>query len=147
LWNYATGELKAGFPSDSGAMMTAFSCDSRFLAAAIEHVARVWEIGSRRELASLSTHANEVVSVAFSPDGRRLVTGGMVGMTLQPALRVWDYAIQRDLISLQSVGEFTGWTEFSPDGNTLLGLSWTGVADIYRAPSWEEIETKEKETP
>jgi hypothetical protein len=52
---------------------------------------------------------------------------------------------QRDLISLQSVGEFTGWAEFSPDGNTLLGLSWTGVADLCRAPSWEEIEAKEKE--
>jgi len=95
-------------------------------------------------VAALSLHANGVISVAFSPDGRRLVTGGKVGMALQPALRVWDYTIQRDLISLQSVGEFTGWTGFSPDGNTLLGLSWSGVADLYRAPSWEEIETEEK---
>jgi len=149
LWDYATGELKAAFPSQSTAIMTAFSADSRFLAATISGGARVWEVDSRRELATLSLHANRVISVAFSPDGQRLVTGCEIGMRLQPALVVWDYTIQRQLISLQSVGEFTGWTQFSPDGNTLLGLSWSGVADLYRAPSWEEIaaEEKEQETP
>jgi WD40 repeat protein/predicted Ser/Thr protein kinase len=145
LWDYATSELKAAFPSDDGAMMAAFSPDSRLFAASISGGARVWEVDSGREVAALSLHANGVISVAFSPDGRRLVTGGKVGMALQPALVVWDYTIHRQLISLQSAGEFTGWTQFSPDGNTLLGLSWSGVADLYRAPSWEEIEAAEKQ--
>jgi WD40 repeat protein len=145
LWDYATGELKAAFPSEAGAIMAAFSTDNRLLAAAISGEARVWEVNSGRELAALSLHANGVISVTFSPDGQRLVTGGEVGMRLQPALVVWDYTIQRQLISLQSDGGFKGWTQFSPDGNTLLGLSWPGVADLYRAPSWEEIEAKEKE--
>jgi WD40 repeat protein len=126
-------------------MITTFSADSRFLAAAISREARVWEVNSGREAAALSLHANAVLSVAFSPDAQRLVTGGEVGTRLQPALVVWDYAIQRQLISLQSVGNWTGWTQFSPDGNTLLGLSWAGVADLYRAPSWEEIEAAEGE--
>jgi WD40 repeat protein len=144
LWDYATGELKAAFPSQAGATMTTFSADSRMLAAAISGGARIWEVNSGREVAALSLHANTVVSVTFSPDGQRLVTGGAVGMRLQPALVVWDYAIQRQLISLQSDGGFKGWTQFSPDGNTLLGLSWSGVADLYRAPSWEEIEAEEE---
>ena len=144
LWDYATGELKAAFLSDKGAFMTAFSPDSRLLAAAVSGGARVWTINPWRGVAAVSTHANPIISVAFSPDGQRLVTGGQVGMGLQPALRVWDYSIERDLISLKSVGEFTGWTGFSPDGNTLLGLSWTGVVDLYRAPSWDEIAAEER---
>lgn len=145
LWDYATGKLKAAFPSQAGAMMTTFSADSRFLAAAISGKARVWEVDSGREMAALSLYANDLISVAFSPDGQRLVTGGRVGMRLQPTLVVWDYTIQRQLISLPSVGDFKGWIQFSPDGNTLLGLSWQGVADFYRAPSWEEIEAEERE--
>jgi WD40 repeat protein len=144
LWEYATGELQAVFPAESGATLTSFSPDSRFLAAAISDGARVWEVRSGREVARLSLHANQVISVTFSPDDQRLVTGGQVGMDLQPALVVWDYTLQRQLLSLPSDGGFKGWTEFSPDGNTLLGLSWSGVADLYRAPSWEEIETEEK---
>ena len=143
LWNYATGELEASFPSPTVPLMATFSADSRLLAASVAPGAQVWEVGSKRARAALSLPANRIISLAFSPDGRRLVTGGEVGMRLQPALVVWDFAIQRQLLSLQSVGEFTGWTEFSPDGNTLLGLSWTGVADLYRAPTWQEIEAEE----
>lgn len=144
LWDSKRGELKAMFPTPDGAMMTAFSRDSRLLAAAFGGGARVWDVHSGHPLAAIPAQANPVISVALSPDNLRLVTGGMIGMRLQPALRVWDFSIQRELLSLQSIGEYTGWTEFSPDGNTLLGLSWSGVADLYRAPTWEEIEAEER---
>ena len=144
LWDYATGELKKVFPSQAGAMMTTFSADSRFLAAAISREARVWEVDSGREVAALSLHANDLISVAFSPMASDWLPW-QARDGPQPALVVWDYTIQRQLISLQSVGDFKGWTQFSPDGNALLGLSWSGVADLYRAPSWEEIESNEGE--
>ncbi len=144
LWDYSTGELRWAFTAAPSGMMATFSADSRLLAACIEGGAWVWEVGSWRELTALSLHANRVVSVAFSPDGQRLVTGGETGMALQPAVVLWDYTIQRQLIGLQSDGAWTSWTAFSPDGNTLLALSWGGLAELYRAPSWEEIEGEEK---
>jgi WD40 repeat protein len=85
-----------------------------------------------------------MVSAAFSADGQRLVTGSMVGGELQPAVEVWDIATGRGLLSLRSQGRFTGWTEFSPDGNTLLALSWHGATELWRAPSWAEIEAAER---
>jgi len=33
---------------------------------------------------------------------------------------------------------------FSPDGNTLFAASLEGIALFWHAPSWAEIQTKEK---
>jgi WD40 repeat protein len=130
----------------NGVTALALSPDGRLLAApTFGGGALVWDIGSRRQIAALEQLVNPTISVAFSPDGKRLVTGSKVGGDLQPALEIWDYVAQRGLLSLHSQGRFTGWTEFSPDGNTLLALSWHGLAELWRAPSWAEIETAEKE--
>ena len=143
VWNRDSGRLEATLDDWFGWTPT-FSPDGHLLAAASEFRARIWEVGSWRELAILKQPANGVVAVAFSPDGKRLVTGFQVGGSLKPALRIWDYRVGRDLLSLYSEGHYTGWTEFSPDGNTLLAVSWDGVAELWRAPSWAEIEAEEK---
>jgi len=82
--------------------------------------------------------------MAVSPDDKRLVTGLSAGGELQPGLRVWDHQVGRDLLGLYNQGSYIGWTEFSPDGNNLLGVSFYGVVNLYRAPSWAEIEAAEK---
>jgi hypothetical protein len=33
---------------------------------------------------------------------------------------------------------------FSPDGSTLMAMSFAGIAHLWRAPSWAEIEAAEK---
>jgi WD40 repeat protein len=146
LWDCASGELKAVLVSgEGGSFLPVFSEDGRLLASPVNNVAGVWDTSSWCDVATLKVHANPVVSVAFSPDGKRLVTGGMVGGKLQPAIQVWDYVSQRELIRLDGVGNWTMWTGFSPDGNTLAALSWHGVAELWHAPSWEEIEAAEKQ--
>jgi WD40 repeat protein len=145
LWDLAADQLTATFGTE-GAFVPAISPDGRLLAApTFGGGTLVWDIGSRRQIADLDQLVNPTISVAFSPDGKRLVTGSKVGGDLQPALEIWDYVAQRGLLSLHSQGRFTGWTEFSPDGNTLLALSWHGLAELWRAPSWAEIEAAEKE--
>jgi len=143
VWDYASGRLAAALGAEGGWSPT-FSPNGRLLAVAQGALARVWEVGSWRELAVLEQPANGIFSVAFSPDGKRLVTGVKVSGELQPGVRVWDYLVERDLIALYTRGGWMGWTEFSPDGNTLLAVSWYGVANLFRAPSWEEIEGAEK---
>jgi len=145
LWDWASGELKRVLVSGAGgSWQPVFSADGRLLACPVGGEARVWDTSSWRKVAALKVHASSVVSVAFSPDGKRLVTGGSVGGQLQPALQVWDYVGQRELIGLDAGGNWTMWTRFSPDGNTLAALSWDGVAELWHAPSWAEIEAAEK---
>jgi WD40 repeat protein len=145
LWNYAGGRLEAALaPTAVKSWMSAFSPDGRLLASEVDGVVRVWEVASRREVAVLRSHANTIASVAFSPDGRRVVTGSFVGGSLGEVARVWDFVAQRDLIRLRGRGTWAGWTAFSPDGNTVLATSWAGVAELWRAPSWAEIDAADK---
>lgn len=142
VWNFALGRVERTL-GNIGGFVPAFSPDGRLLATS-ESRARIWEVDSGREIAVLEPQVNAVISVAFSKDGKRLVTGSDVGGDLQPAVEIWDYVAQRSLLSLRSQGRFTTWLGFSPDGNTLLTLSWHGQAELWHAPSWAEIEAAEE---
>ena len=99
-------------------------------------------MATRQEEASLSGHVNSVLGVAFSPDGRRLASGGG---TFRDAVKLWDPSSQRELLSLQADGVFFMQLAWSPDGNTLTATALNGLAHFWRAPPWEEIKAAEKE--
>ena len=44
-----------------------------------DKTARVWDVASRRCVATLEGHTDEVIAVAASPDGRTLATGSEDG--------------------------------------------------------------------
>jgi WD40 repeat protein len=82
-----------------------------------------------------------VYSVAFSPDGRRLATGGG---SSRDAVKLWDLVAHRELLSLPVEGTFFMGVAFSPDGSTLAATSLDGHAHLWRARRGEEIETAER---
>jgi WD40 repeat protein len=49
---------------------------------------RLWDVETGRQVATLQGHDADVVAIAFSPDGRTLVAGG-VGQT------VWTWDLPR----------------------------------------------------
>ena len=97
-------------------------------------------------MASLPGHFGEVYGSALSPDGQRWATGGT---TPRDAVKVWDLRAHRELLSFQAEGKYFFDLTFSPDGSTLAATSLGGIAHLWRAPSWEEIEAAEagKEAP
>jgi WD40 repeat protein len=108
--------------------------------------ARVWETATWREVATLRGYLLGVNSVAFSGDGKRLVAGG----DGKEALKLWDAESWRDVLTLEGQGSLFSSTTFSPDGNvigTMNAPNPVGIVQLWRAPSWEEINAAEKSAP
>jgi WD40 repeat protein len=62
-------------------------------------------------------------------------------------VKLWDVDSWQELLTLEGAGSLFDLTSFSPDGNAIGTLSGEGLLNIWRAPSWEEInaaEAKEK---
>jgi WD40 repeat protein len=120
---------------------TAFSPDGKFFAAASElSYARVWDAKTWKEVATLRGFLLGTHSVAFSPDGTRLVTGNGAGVE---ALKLWDTDSWQDVITLQGSGSVFYEPLFSTDGNSVGALNDAGILHVWRAPSWAEINAAE----
>jgi hypothetical protein len=91
-------------------------------------------------IATLHGHLNAIFGLAFSPDGRRLIStsGG------REAVKLWDVGTGQELLTLEGIGSLLYAARWSADGNVILaGSPW----QVWRAPSWEEIfaaEAKDK---
>jgi WD40 repeat protein len=120
-----------------------FSPDGRALCSASwDGYIRFWDaVACREQKPELRGHLATIWGSALSPDGRRLAT---VGTVPGDAVKLWDLAARREVLSLQGVGAIFCDPVFSPDGNTLAAVAMTGIANLWRAPSWEEIEAAEK---
>jgi hypothetical protein len=65
-------------------------------------------------ITSFKGHMQGALSVTFSPDGRRLASGGGSG---RDAVKLWDLVNYRELVTLTGQGTLFLFTAFSPDGN------------------------------
>jgi serine/threonine protein kinase/WD40 repeat protein len=120
----------------------AFSPNGKLFAIASgDGFAKVFATDSFREVAALRGFLQGVHSVAFSPDGTRLATGG----NGEEAIKLWEMANHQELLTLEGQGSIFESSGFSPDGNVLGAKNYYDLLHLWRAPSWPEIEAAEKE--
>jgi WD40 repeat protein len=98
-----------------------------------EATARIWDATTGRELRQLR-HSAPVTSVAFSPDGARIVTGARDG-----AARVWDAETGEELQAVRKHGAPVRSVDVSPDGNRLLTASDDATARV-----WDLVDGRER---
>jgi len=154
-WGTATGGLTRRFEGyATGITAVTFSSQGGPVATAAENPVAVWlwDTASGSLLRSFD-QTNVVRSMAFSPDGRRLLTGvaapgGSAGSETG-AVWVWDVGNGRCLQVIEETLPVNAIT-FSPDGwAVLLGcgseVSGQGYARLRSTVSWNVVRTFTKE--
>jgi WD40 repeat protein len=132
LWDKATGEERAALRIETGVYPDfAFSPDSAELAMTGVNAVRILDAATGNERGVLP-HSEFVSRLAFSPDGRWLVSVGQDGIA-----RVWNTQSDDEVATLSNSPALIPGLLFSPDGSTLAVSSNTNVR-LWDVNSWTE---------
>lgn len=88
-----------------------------------------------QSIITFNAHRAGVRSIAVSPDGKRIVTGGW-----DKAVKIWDIATGKELITLpEAHTDYTSCVAFSPDGKQIVSGDDSGEIKVWDASSGNEV--------
>jgi tRNA A-37 threonylcarbamoyl transferase component Bud32 len=85
LWDVASGQMRPLFEVHDPVTLLALTPDGSRLSGTVGRKASLWDAESGRSVASLEGHVEEILAVAFAPDGKSLFTAGA-----DRTIREWD---------------------------------------------------------
>ncbi len=130
-WDLPTGmRLFSRKASDGAALAIAYSPVEPRLVVGTEQAAEIWDAYNSQLLLVLGTRMHGIGAVAYSPDGRRVITGARDG-----SIQAWDASTGRELGALRGNGGDLYSVSFSPDGRYILAGNSDGTAEIWAAPN------------
>jgi WD40 repeat protein/serine/threonine protein kinase len=95
-----------------------------------------WERQTHLEIKTFRGHSGGINSVAFSPDGQRIVTG-----SFDHTAKVWEAVGGKELLTLKGHSDSIWSVAFSPDGQRIVTGSEDQTAKIWDTASGRELLT------
>ncbi len=95
-----------------------------------------WQLQSHQALTTLRGHGSWITAVAYSPDGRWIVTGSR-----DKTAKVWDAASGRELHTLKGHTAQIFSVAFSPDGQRIATGSYDLTAKVWETANGQELLT------
>jgi WD40 repeat protein len=107
-----------------------FSPDgTRILTGSDDSTAKLWDAETGQEIRTFRVHNDWVNSVAFSPDGRLVLTG----MSWEnETVKLWDAETGQEIHTFLGHTDWVTSVAFSPDGKWILTGSGDGTARIWQ---------------
>ncbi len=138
IWDMATGGAIKIMTEASNVASVAFSPNDRFVAAGTQlGDVSVWDIESGERLRTLGTddnsasHTQTVNSIAYSPDGQQIITGGDDQLVI-----VWNAVTGAPVNVFDNHGAGVNALAFAPNGSTAISGDTDG--NVY----WWSINTE-----
>jgi WD40 repeat protein/tetratricopeptide (TPR) repeat protein/tRNA A-37 threonylcarbamoyl transferase component Bud32 len=141
VWDVFTGQEVLTLQGPSGrTFLTIFSPDLRRMAGFRDGAIRVWDTATGQDYLTLRGDSGGGV-LAFSPDGRRLASGGTVQVPGKQAVgkvTIWDVGTGDRGLTLRGHTKSVQGVAFSPDGQRLASTG-DGTVKVWEAATGREV--------
>lgn len=126
FWDVSTGKETRHTVDMRWGEASALSADGKLLAVAAvpnDSTIHLWEVASEKHLRQFQGHPGRIHALAFSADGRRLVSAG------DRQVWAWDTATGKEVWH-DGVGPADLGVAVSPDGKTLASAGWDSASAV-----------------
>jgi WD40 repeat protein len=148
IWDYPSGKQVARLPHEPQGVAIAYvewSPDgSKFAVASDDGDAHVWDARTWEPLYTVQHEAPAYLGVAaWSPDGKRLLTGGGndMGGAKDTSARIWDGATGKELLAFRGHAKSVWPGSWSPNGKRVATMGSEGVVKVWDSYTGEELLT------
>jgi WD40 repeat protein/tRNA A-37 threonylcarbamoyl transferase component Bud32 len=138
VWDVRTCQQVAALPGHRQFVTGAFRPGGRQFAHGVDTAVQVWDLDSGRDILVLPGQDSSAMSVAYSPDGRRLAAGFDYP---ESAVRLWDAATGHLIALLKGHRNAVRPVLFSPDGTRLASCSRDQTVRLWDGATGQAVAT------
>lgn len=137
LWDVATGRLVRTFAGHANGGRVAVSArDHVALLRSSGSTLKLWDVATGQEIRTFRGHLGRVNSIAFSPDGRTVLSGGA-----DSTLKLWDAATGQEIHTFRGHSGPVYSVAFSPDGLAAASAGDDSLVRLWDVATGREIRT------